>query len=402
MTSAAKHADGSSAMSSTSLDDGLLAAVAEGRYHDPHSVLGQHVVAGPDVADRVTVIRTLRPLAKAVTAIVSTGARISLAHVGHGIWQGISVLGPEPYLIEASYDDGSRWVADDPYRFTPTVGELDLHLIAEGRHERLWDALGAHHREHEGVSGTAFTVWAPNAAAVRVVGDFNQWNGVSAAMRSMGRSGVWELFLPGIEPGAVYKFEVLGRDGQWRMKADPMARYAEVSPATGSVVVVSDYAWGDGEWMHARASSNPHSGPMSVYELHLGSLRPGLGYRDAADALIDYLVPLGYTHVEFLPLAEHPFGGSWGYQVTGYYAPTSRFGHPDDLRYLIDRLHGAGIGVLMDWVPGHFPKDEWALARFDGQALYEHPDPRRGEHQDWGTYIFDFGRSEVRNFLVAN
>src|SRR6185437_4803689 len=320
---------------------------------------------------RVTVIRALRPLADAVTAVLSTGAKVSLAHVGYGIWQGVSVLGPQPYLVEARYDDGSVWTADDPYRFTPTIGELDLHLIGEGRHERLWDALGAHYGEHEGASGTAFRVWAPNATAVRVVGDFNGWNGVGHAMRSMGGSGVWELFAPGVSPGTVYKFELRDRHGHWNMKADPVARFTEVPPATGSVVGVSGYEWTDGEWMRERASRNPHTGPMSVYELHLGSWRPGLGYRDAADALIDYLLPLGYTHVEFLPLSEHPFGGSWGYQVTGYYAPTSRFGTPDDLRYLIDRLHQAGIGVIMDWVPGHFPKDEWALARFDGEALYE-------------------------------
>jgi 1,4-alpha-glucan branching enzyme len=399
---AVRHADGSAAIEAPRLDDELLLAVAEGGHHEPHAVLGQHLVASPGVADRVTVIRVVRPLAKAVTAVLATGARVSLAHVAHGVWQGISVLGPQPYLVEALYDDGSVWVAEDPYRFTPTIGELDLHLLREGRHERLWDALGAHVRVHEGVAGTAFAVWAPNATAMRVVGDFNDWNGSGAAMRSMGASGVWELFLPGVSPGAVYKFELRDKQGQWSMKADPVARFTELPPATGSVVGESSYEWGDDDWMRERASSNPHTGPMSVYELHLGSWRPGLGYREAADALIDYLIPLGYTHVEFLPLAEHPFGGSWGYQVTGYYAPTSRFGHPDDLRYLIDRLHGAGIGVFMDWVPGHFPKDAWALARFDGEALYEHPDPRRGEQKDWGTYVFDFGRPEVRNFLVAN
>jgi 1,4-alpha-glucan branching enzyme len=383
-------------------DQGLLAAIAEARYHDPHAVLGQHVVAPEGVEDRLTVIRVLRPLAQAVSVTLATGARLSLAHIGYGVWQGYSVLGVGPYTVEARYDDGTVWTAEDPYRFTPTLGELDLHLLREGRHETLWTALGSHYLEHEGVSGTAFSVWAPNATAVRVVGDFNQWNGVASAMRSMGASGVWEIFLPGVQPGSIYKFEIRGADGSWHLKADPMARFAEVPPSTGSVVCVSGYEWRDSEWMRARAENNPHIGPMSVYELHLGSWRPGLGYREAADALIDYLLPLGYTHVEFLPLSEHPFGGSWGYQVTGYYAPTSRFGHPDDLRYLIDRLHQVGIGVFMDWVPGHFPKDSWALARFDGQALYEHPDPRRGEHQDWGTYIFDFGRSEVRNFLVAN
>jgi alpha-1,4-glucan:alpha-1,4-glucan 6-glycosyltransferase len=385
--------------------DDELAAVAGGRHHDPHSVLGQHRLVA-DVADPLTVIRTLRPLAAEVTAVLDSGARIELAHVGHGVWQGAQLIGPTDYLIEARYPDAPPWIADDPYRYAPTIGEVDLHLIGEGRHERLWEALGAHFRDHGGVTGTvrgtAFTVWAPNARAVRVIGDFNGWDGTKAAMRSMGSSGVWELFLPGVEPGALYKFELLGPDGVWRRKADPMARLAEVAPATASVVTISDHRWADDAWMSARAARDPHNSPMSVYEVHFGSWRPGLGYRDGADQLIEYVREAGFTHVEFLPLAEHPFGGSWGYQVTGYYAPTARFGSPDDLKYLIDRLHQAGIGVLMDWVPGHFPKDEWALASFDGTTLYEHGDPRRGEQKDWGTLVFDFGRREVRNFLVAN
>jgi 1,4-alpha-glucan branching enzyme len=388
------------------LDEELLMAIAAGTYHDPHAVLGQHIVAADGLRDPVTVIRALRPLAEGVSAIMHTGARIALGHIGHGVWQGLSLLGPEDYQIEARYPNAPVWTADDPYRFAPSIGELDLHLIREGRHERLWDVLGAHHRANAtatgAINGTSFTVWAPNARAVRVIGDFNDWDGARHAMRTMGASGVWELFVPDIAPGALYKFEILTPDGQLLRKADPMARYAEQAPATASIVVESQYAWGDAEWMRARGASDPHNGPMSIYELHLGSWRPGLSYREAADQVAEYVTEMGFTHVEFLPLAEHPFGGSWGYQVTGYYAPTSRFGHPDDLRYLIDRLHRAGIGVLMDWVPGHFPKDEWALARFDGVALYEHPDPRRGEQKDWGTLVFDFGRSEVRNFLVAN
>jgi 1,4-alpha-glucan branching enzyme len=220
-----------------------------------------------------------------------------------------------------------------------------------------------------------------------VIGDFNSWDGLKHSMRSLGSSGVWELFVPGLEPGSNYKFEILSQRGEWVRRADPMARYTEIPPLTASVIGQSAHAWGDDEWMSRRASSDPHSGPMSVYEMHIGSWRPGLGYRELADQLIEYMQELGFTHVEFMPLAEHPFGGSWGYQVTSYYAPTSRFGHPDDLRYLIDRLHQAGIGVLVDWVPGHFPKDEFALANFDGQPLYEHPDPRRGEQPDWGTRV---------------
>ncbi|OAN33545.1 1,4-alpha-glucan branching enzyme [Plantibacter sp. H53] len=389
-----------------SVEDWILDAVAEGRYHDPHEILGQHLVDLGGVSDPLVVVRARRPLAEQVTAVLANGARVELAHVRAGIWQGFHVDGIIDYTLDARYSDGSIWNADDPYRFAPSIGELDLHLIGEGRHERLWDALGAHVTELRGVTesvaGTAFAVWAPHARAVRVIGDLNSWDGTAHAMRNMGATGVWELFIPTIGAGELYRFEILTQRGDWVRRSDPMARFTERSPATASVTGVSDYRWTDEAWLDRRAASDPHNGPMSVYELHVGSWRPGLGYRDLADQLIEYIAELGYTHVEFMPLAEHPFGGSWGYQVTGYYAPTSRFGSSDDLKYLIDRLHGAGIGVLMDWVPGHFPKDEWALANFDGQPLYEHPDPRRGEQPDWGTLVFDFGQPQVKNFLVAN
>ncbi len=374
----------------------ILDAVAEGRYHSPHDVLGFHQTSAG------TVIRARRPLARSVDAVLPDGARVPLEHVRSGIWEGATDETPISYLIEATYDDGSEYIADDPYRHLPTIGELDLHLIREGRHEQLWHVLGAHVRHFDGVEGVSFVVWAPNAQSVRVVGDFNGWDGASHAMRSMGSTGIWELFVPGLGAGATYKFELRTPSGDWVLKADPMARQAELPPATASIVTESSYQWGDGAWMERRATQQPVSEPMSVYEVHLGSWRQGLSYREAADPLIEHVTALGFTHIEFLPLSEHPFGGSWGYQVSGYYAPTSRFGSPDDLRYLIDRLHAAGIGVIMDWVPGHFPKDAFALARFDGPAVYEHPDPRRGEHRDWGTYIFDYGRPEVRNFLVAN
>ena len=382
-------------------DDRLLDAVADGAHHDPHAVLGIHPGVDAEGATEWTV-RARRPLARSVTAVFADGTRVPLEHVRGGIWEGARGGDAGAYEIVTTYDDGPDWVTDDAYRHLPAIGELDLHLIAEGRHEELWRVLGAHVRTMDGTSGVAFTVWAPNARAVRVVGDFNGWDGRGHAMRSMGGSGVWELFAPGVWPGATYKFQILTADRRWIDKADPMARAAEVPPATASVVTESSYRWEDDAWITTRGSTPPLSKPMSVYELHLGSWRQGLSYREAADPIVEYVTSSGFTHVEFLPLAEHPFGGSWGYQVTGYYAPTSRFGHPDDLRYLIDRLHRAGIGVIMDWVPGHFPKDAFALARFDGQALYEHPDPRRGEHKDWGTYIFDYGRKEVRNFLVAN
>jgi 1,4-alpha-glucan branching enzyme len=284
----------------------------------------------------------------------------------------------------------------------PTLGEVDLFLIGEGRHRRLWEALGSHSRTHEGVEGTSFAVWAPNARAVRVVGDWNGWDGRVDPMRALGVSGVWETFIEGVGPGARYKYELVTREGMLRLKSDPMARQCEVPPATASVVTRSEHVWGDGAWLQRRSRRNPLKDPLRVFEVHLGSWRPGLGYREAAHQLADYVADLGFTHVELLPVAEHPFGGSWGYQVTGYYAPTARFGTPDDFRYFVDHLHGSGIGVIVDWVPAHFPKDDWALARFDGTALYEHQDPRLGEHPDWGTLVFNYGRNEVKNFLLAN
>nr|WP_187361460.1 1,4-alpha-glucan branching protein GlgB [Phytoactinopolyspora mesophila] len=283
----------------------------------------------------------------------------------------------------------------------PVIGDLDLHLIGEGRHERLWDVLGAHPGSVDGEQGTEFTVWAPNAREVRVAGDFNHWDGITTPLRQVG-GGVWQGFVAGIGDGALYKYQVLGADDVWREKADPMARRTESPPAQASVVYESRHTWNDASWMEARAAYSAHDRPMSVYELHLGSWRRGRSYRDLAHELVDYVTDLGFTHVELMPVAEHPYGGSWGYQVTSYFAPTARFGTPDDFKYLVDRLHQAGIGVIVDWVPAHFPKDNWALANFDGTALYEHPDPRRGEHPDWGTYVFDYGRPEVRNFLVAN
>jgi 1,4-alpha-glucan branching enzyme len=378
------------------LHPGLIASLVEGRHPQPHATLGQHPHGDGFV------VRAVRPLAASVTAVQRNGTRVPLEHLEAGLWQGYVPGAGQAYVLEAAYDNGPTWTAEDPYRFVPSVGEIDMHLWGEGRHEQLWHFLGAHFRPHEGIEGTSFSVWAPHARAVRVIGDFNGWYGVSSALRRLDDNGVWEIFLPGVSPDARYKFEILTADGNWVERADPMARYNEIAPATASKVVETTHEWADDAWLTARAARDPHTSPMSVYEVHLGSWRPGLSYREAADQLIEYVGGLGFTHIEFMPLAEHPFGGSWGYQVTGYFAPTSRFGHPDDLKYLIDRLHQAGIGVIMDWVPGHFPKDEWALAKFDGQALYEHSDPRRGEQMDWGTLIFNFGQSQVRNFLVAN
>ncbi|MBT1683585.1 1,4-alpha-glucan branching protein GlgB [Curtobacterium flaccumfaciens] len=386
------------------IEDWLRLQVAEGRWSQPHDVLGPHPVDGG------TSVRVVRHLARAVRLVRPDGDDIELTHEGDGLWAGATAETLGRYRVESEYDydestdeDDATWTTDDAYRFAPTLGELDLHLFGEGRDEQLWHHLGAHARTVDGVDGVAFAVWAPRATAVRVIGDFEGWEGRTTAMRRLSDLGVWELFWPGAVVGQRYKFQIL-TDSGWVERADPFAREAEIAPATASVVTESTYTWseGDAAWMERRAQTTTHDAPMSVYEVHLGSWRPGLSYREVADQLIGHMEYTGFTHVEFLPLAEHPFGGSWGYQVTGYYAPTARFGSPDDLRYLIDRLHSAGIGVIMDWVPGHFPKDEWALGRFDGYALFEHPDPRRGEQLDWGTYVFDFGQPQVRNFLVAN
>ncbi len=285
-----------------------------------------------------------------------------------------------------------------------TLGELDLYLITEGRHEKLWNVLGAHVKRAESgeLIGTAFAVWAPNARNVSLISDHNYWDKNTNPMIPLGSNGIWEIFIPDLAPGTKYKFAIQGRDGRWVDHADPLARQTETPPLTASIVNESEYNWSDQEWMNHRAMYQPWRAPVSVYEVHLGSWRPGLNYKELAIELGNYLEQQGFTHVEFLPVTEHPYSPSWGYQVTSYFAPTSRFGTPDEFRFLIDHLHKLGIGVLLDWVPAHFPKDEWALARFDGTALYEHEDPRLGEHPDWGTLIFNFGRNEVRNFLVAS
>ena len=285
-----------------------------------------------------------------------------------------------------------------------SLGELDLYLIAEGRHEQLWKALGAQVKRDEAgtLLGTAFSVWAPNAQAVSLIGDHNYWDRNSHQMHRIGSSGIWEIFIADISAGTRYKFAICGIDGRWVDHADPMARATEIPPLTASVVEESTYQWNDQAWIDQRSEFQSWRSAVSVYEVHLGSWKIGLTYKELAVELVGYIQQQGFTHVEFLPVTEHPYGPSWGYQVTSFFAPTSRFGSPDEFRFLVDALHNAGIGVILDWVPAHFPKDEWALAKFDGTALYEHADPRLGEHPDWGTLIFNFGRNEVRNFLVAS
>ncbi|GAA2435518.1 1,4-alpha-glucan branching protein GlgB [Mycolicibacterium llatzerense] len=380
-----------------------LARLLAGEHHDPHSILGAHEYG------KNTVIRALRPHATGITALIGK-KRYAMKAIEGGLFAvEVPFTKLADYRFEVEYPGDVVHSTADPYRFLPTLGDMDLHLLAEGRHERLWEILGAQPRSFttpDGVvEGFSFAVWAPNAKGVNLIGDFNHWDGSEAPMRALGSSGVWELFWPGFEADSLYKFRIHGgngTNGAVTDRADPMAFSTEVPPLTASKTFVSSYAWDDDAWMSARATFNPIVEPMSTYEVHLMSWRPGLSYRELAVELTEYVVAQGFTHVELLPVAEHPYGGSWGYQVTSYYAPTSRLGTPDDFRHLVDTLHQAGIGVIVDWVPAHFPKDAWALGRFDGTPLYEHADPRRGEQLDWGTYVFDFGRNEVRNFLVAN
>ncbi|MDX3713878.1 1,4-alpha-glucan branching enzyme [Streptomyces europaeiscabiei] len=381
---------------SPAMDGADRERLLDGTHHAPHSVLGAHAAPGG------VVFRAFRPYALGVGVVVES-LRAELHDDGGGFFSALLPLRevPETYRLLVSYE-GTEQETEDAYRFLPAIGELDLYLIGEGRHEELWRALGAEPMTHQGVTGTRFTVWAPNARGVRLAGTFNFWDATGYPMRSLGSSGVWELFVPGIGEGELYKFEITRPDGSKTLRADPLARRTEVPPHTSSVIHASHYEWTDEEWLARRTQTPAHEAPFSVYEVHLPSWRPGLTYRQLAEQLPAYVCDLGFTHVELLPIAEHPFGGSWGYQVTGFYAPTARLGTPDDFKFLVDALHRAGIGVLMDWVPAHFPRDDWALAEFDGRPLYEHEDPQRAAHPDWGTLEFDYGRREVRNFLVAN
>lgn len=392
---------------------GDLDATSNAEFYNPHGVLGGHLGIGKH-ADTAT-IRVLRPLAKSVTILTQDG-EYPMTHEYNGVFvvtvpaSGTKKQPTIPdYRVRTEWESGAVLIEDDPYRYMPTVGDMDTYLFGEGRHEKLWETLGAHVLRYddpmggadgtpgEQVVGTAFSVWAPNAHAVRVVGNFNAWDGRRHAMRELGSSGVWEIFIPGIGAGETYKFQILNANYTWEMKADPMERQHEVPPSTASIVTESTYKWNDDAWMQHRRTTNPHDGPVSIYEVHAGSWKQGLTYRDLAKQLVDYVKQEGFTHVEFMPLAQHPFSGSWGYQVTGYYAVDSRLGSPDDFRYLVDQFHQAGIGVIMDWVPGGFCADSHGLATFNGHMLFEHE-----IHPNWGTHKFDFARGEVRSFLVSN
>ncbi|AUB79638.1 1,4-alpha-glucan branching protein GlgB [Candidatus Thiodictyon syntrophicum] len=379
-----------------------LARIVEARHHDPFEVLGRHVTGS-----RVTV-RAFLPAAERVEILEAKAQMIRTEGTDLFTWEGDAALVPERYRLAWEDKAGNRGTAYDPYCFPPQLRDFDLHLFGEGKH---WDAfrfLGSHLKEVDGISGVQFAVWAPNADRVSVVGDFNRWDGRAHAMRVRGATGVWELFIPGIGAGGFYKYELRDRVGNAHVKIDPYANAFQERPETaGLITAPSAYDWGDGDWMKARAESDWQRRPFSTYEVHLGSWQRDaagdfMNYRELAVQLAAYAVELGFTHVELLPITEHPLDASWGYQCTGYFAPTSRHGSPEDFRFFIDHLHQAGIGVLLDWVPAHFPKDAYALARFDGSALYEHADPRLGEHKDWGTLIFNFGRNEVKNFLLSS
>jgi 1,4-alpha-glucan branching enzyme len=370
-----------------------------------------HQILGPHLQDDGLTIRVFRPDADQVEVIIGRRRPVVMEKIDPaGLFQ---VVVPRTkkvpsYRLKISRGDDTSTIRD-PYSFPPTIGELDLHLFGEGKHERIYDKLGAHVTKIGTVKGVAFAVWAPHAPGVSVVGDFNHWDGRVHQMRRLYGSGVWELFIPELTVGMLYKFEIHQQRNLPFLKADPYAQFTEVPPDTSSIVYESAYKFRDAKWVKDRATREHFRQPLSIYEVHFGSWRRKLEqdnqpftYREMATALADYVTQMGFTHVEFLPLKEHPYGPSWGYQVSYYYAPSARYGTPDDFRYLIDYLHQRGIGVIMDWVPAHFPKDAFALGRFDGSALYEHLDPRKGEHPDWGTYIFNYGRNEVRNFLIAN
>ena len=357
------------------------------------------------------IIRAFDPGAESIVAITDEDHEISLNPVAGaaGIFVGLTDR-PCAYRLRARAG-GNSWEYEDAFRFGPVLGSVDEHLISEGTHQRLWRSLGAHIIQHEGVSGVHFAVWAPNASRVSVVGDFNHWDGRRHPMRGRGSTGVWELFLPGLGEGAVYKFEIVDRGGKTLpLKSDPVGFGSEHPPKTGSVVRELDrYGWQDDSWTNERAGAQNVSAPMSIYEVHLGSWRRvaeegnrPLSYVECAEQLVDYAVDMGFTHLELLPVSEYPFDGSWGYQPIGLYAPTIRFGPPDEFRDLVEAAHAKGLGILLDWVPGHFPTDVHGLGQFDGTALYEYADPKEGFHQDWNTLIYNFGRVEVVNFLIAN
>jgi 1,4-alpha-glucan branching enzyme len=376
--------------------------IIEARHHDPFSVLGFHP-CGDTAVVRLFLPHTKQAWLENDLAM----ARIEGTDIFE--WSGDPAELNIPYSVTTLTSNDDKIIKHDPYCFPAQLSEFDLHLFLEGKHWHAYRFLGAHSHEIDGINGVLFATWAPNAQRVSVVGNFNQWDGRSHPMRCRGDSGVWELFIPGLSAGELYKFEILSRDDQsLHLKMDPYGQQSELRPGTASIVASdSNFRWSDSSWLEQRRQANWLNEPNSTYEVHLGSWRKNdfgefLNYKEIANQLVNYVVEMGFSHIELLPVTEHPLDISWGYQTTGYFSPTSRFGSPDELRYLVNLCHENNIGIILDWVPGHFPKDAHGLARFDGSALYEHADPRRGEHQDWGTLIFNYGRAEVRNFLLSS
>ncbi|WP_146585668.1 1,4-alpha-glucan branching protein GlgB [Puniceibacterium confluentis] len=381
----------------------LLQRVIDARCDDPFAILGPHKVG------RSRCVTAYDPGATAMSAVVAGKPHV-LDPIQQlpGIFRGV-VPGTKPYVLRGQSEDGATWEVEDTYRFGPVLGQIDEYLLGEGTHRKLWQVLGAHVREHQGARGTSFAVWAPNARRVSVVGDFNHWDGRRHVMRRRGSTGVWEIFVPGVGDGTVYKYEIVGVHGAvMPLKADPVGFGSQHPPENASVVRdISGYGWSDTDWMATRAANNSRTAPISVYEVHLGSWRRKdhgrpISYIEAASELVGYVKDMGFTHIELMPVSEYPFDGSWGYQPVGMFAPTIRHGPPHEFRDLINAAHQAGIGVLLDWVPGHFPTDAHGLGRFDGTALYEHADPREGFHNDWNTLIYNYGRREVANYLTSN
>ena len=389
------------------LSKDAIDAITRADHGDPFAVLGLHGSSGEFA------VRAFRPDARAMEVREIGGKERTwrAERVGaDGFFEAALTGAGERfhYQLHFTAHDGSEWAQCDPYSFGILLGDVDLHLFSEGNHWELWKKLGAHIEEHDGVSGAVFRVWAPNARRVSVIGEWNNWDGRLQPMRKLIPSGIWELFIPGVAEMAHYKFEVADMHGHLHVKTDPFTFFGQHGTQTAGLVWRMDkFPWDDAAWMDSRAQREWHREAVAIYEVHPGSWRRKDGnnfltWHEMAEQLIDYVVDMGYTHIELMGVLEHPFEGSWGYQVTGFFAPTSRYGNPDDFRHFVNRCHQRGIGVMLDWVPGHFPKDAHGLARFDGTALYEHADPRQGEHQDWGTLIFNYGRSEVRNFLIAN
>jgi 1,4-alpha-glucan branching enzyme len=388
----------------TSADQAAINALVRGTHRDPFALLGVHRVGDQRL------VRTFQPHAENVAVIDRAGVVVATLDKLHrdGLFAGEMPPRLRHYRLRLSLFGGAMLDIEDPYRFGSSLGDLDLYLLGEGSDLRIYDKLGARILTMDGITGTRFAVWAPNASRVSVIGDFNGWDGRCHSMRLHPANGIWEIFLPGVDAGARYKYEMLDQLGRLLpLKTDPYGNFHEAPPGNASIVYESNYQWQDASWLSGRRMSPTLDAPVSIYEVHLGSWRRGdggqfLSYRELAAELVDYVRDLGFTHIELLPVTEHPFDGSWGYQPIGMFAPTQRFGEPDDFRYLVDCCHAAGIGVIIDWVPAHFPKDEHGLRRFDGTALYEHEDPRKGEHADWGTLIFNFGRREVINYLIGN